>query len=318
MDYYLGISRIPEALSVLKAGIEKTGSEKLIELYESNRYAYVVNRTSYDYVSAIFGDTVQVRNNGLWGITKSDGVVLIPCEYEKISTFHNDRAIVEKDGEIFAIDSAGDRVAKLHEKAGDFGNYAENRIPILIDGRWRRATGQFELGQNTFEGIGMYSGGYAAAGSGGKYGVVDVLTNWLIPAEYDEIIQDELGRCCAQDTVFARKGDSVFLFVGGIQAGDAFEDARPFSEECYAAVKRNGKWGFIDKNGTVMVGFFFDDALSFGQHLAAVKLGELWGYISLSGLVVIEPMFLEAKSFSQGSAPVLTERGWQFITLLES
>jgi hypothetical protein len=66
-----------------------------------------------------------------------------------------------------------------------------------------------------------------------------------------------------------------------------------------------------------MIDFRFDDALSFGQHLAAVKQGDFWGYISLKGDIVIEPVFLEAKSFSNGSAPVLTERGWNFITLLE-
>ena len=43
----------------------------------------------------------------------------------------------------------------------------------------------------------------------------------------------------------------------------------------------------------------------------------LWGYVSREGNVVIEPTFLEAKSFSEGSAPVLTDRGWRFITLLE-
>ena len=66
-----------------------------------------------------------------------------------------------------------------------------------------------------------------------------------------------------------------------------------------------------------MIDFEFDDALSFGQHLAAIKQGEFWGYIGISGCIAIEPVFLDAKSFSNGSAPVLTERGWQFITLLE-
>ena len=61
----------------------------------------------------------------------------------------------------------------------------------------------------------------------------------------------------------------------------------------------------------------FEDALSFGQHLAAVKLEGLWGYINIYGDIVIGPEFIEAKSFSDGSAPVLTPRGWQFITLVE-
>ena len=98
---------------------------------------------------------------------------------------------------------------------------------------------------------------------------------------------------------------------------NVFEDARPFSSEGYAAVKIGGRWGFISPDGTLMIDYLFDDALSFGQHLAAVKIGEFWGFINLSGQIVIEPVFPDAKSFNNGSAPVLTTHGWDFITLIE-
>jgi len=316
-NYYLSISRIPDALAVLREGIEKTGDEALIAQYENNRYAYKTSRTAYDYVAAISGQCVQVKSDGLWGLARADGTALIDCEYEKISTFLVDRAVVMKNGEVYAIDSNNNRVAKLHDSASDFGNLADDRIPILLSDGWHRATGYFEIGTNTFQQLGMYSGGYAAAKTGGKWGVVDLSTKWLIPVEYDGIIQDELGRCYARGAVFARLGGMVYLFVEGKQTGSIYDDARPFSDEGFAAVKRNGKWGFIDITGTQVIDFLYDDALSFGQHLAAVKIGELWGYISLSGRVVIEPIFLEAKSFYTGTAPVLTERGWQFITLYE-
>ena len=315
--FYLSVSRITDALTVLRTGIERTGSGELAELYEKNRYAFETNRTSYEYVSAIHGATVQVRTGGLWGIAGADGVLMIPCEYERISTFSADRAIARKNDEIFAVDRNNNRIALLHEGAEDFGNYAENRIPLLIGGNWLRATGEFTLGTILFEMIGTYSEGSAAAKVNGKWGVIDMSSNWIVPAEFDGIIQDELGRCYAQGAVFVRKDGAVYLFTGGRQADGSFEDARPFSAEGFAAVKRNGKWGFIDVNGTNMIDYLYDDALSFGQHLAAVKSGEYWGYVSMLGHVVIEPAFLEAKSFSNGSAPVLTQRGWQFITLLE-
>ena len=73
----------------------------------------------------------------------------------------------------------------------------------------------------------------------------------------------------------------------------------------------------MDAEGVIQVDFQFDDARSFGQHLAAVEQEGLWGYVSLLGEMAIEPQFLEAKSFSGGSAPVHTGLGWQFITLLE-
>ena len=316
-DYYLGASKVAEALEALRAGIEKTGDGRLVSMYEGSRYEYKINRSPYDYVSAIDGWTVQVQKDGLWGIAEADGVPMIPCEYEKISTYSVDRAIVMKGGEVFAVDSGNNRVELLSETASDFGNLSDDRVPLLIGGKWLRAAGDFTLGDIGYEGLGTYSGGFAAAKTGGKWGVVDLGVKWLVPAEFDEIVRDELGRCYAQGAVFARRGADVLLFKGGQQTGAAYEDARPFSEEGYAAVKRGGKWGFANTDGETVIGFIFDDALSFGQHLAAVKLGEFWGYASLSGKVVIEPVFMEAKSFSSGSAPVLTERGWQFITLLE-
>lgn len=82
-------------------------------------------------------------------------------------------------------------------------------------------------------------------------------------------------------------------------------------------MKKDGKWGFIDTHGEVKIDFQFDDALSFGQHLAAVAQGDRWGYISMDGKMVIEPQFYGAKSFSGGSAPVKGPNGWNFITLLE-
>jgi hypothetical protein len=109
----------------------------------------------------------------------------------------------------------------------------------------------------------------------------------------------------------------VYMLVGNRQVGDVYEDARPFSNEGFAAVKKNGKWGFVDAEGNVRIHFVFDDALSFGQHLAAVKYGEYWGFVSMFGQIVIDAVYYDAKSFSGGSAPVLTERGWQFITLIE-
>jgi len=316
-DYYLSISKTSEALSVLRNGLERTGDERILMLYESIRYAFNISRAAYEDVTAVFNNTVQVKSDGKWGVAHADGLLIIPCQYDKVSTFDRDRAVVRSGDSIYAIDMDGNRIAISHEAVVDFGNYAENRLPLLVEGRWRRATGEFEIGSKAFDDIGTYSGGYAAAKDNGRWGVIDISDNWLIPAEFDEIIQDELGRCFAQGVAFVRQGGLVYMFTRGNFAEAVFEDARPFSDEGYAAVKKNGSWGFINTTGEEVIPFIFDDALSFGQHLAAVKIGEYWGYISLFGNIVIEASYQNAKSFSNGSAPVLTERGWQFITLLE-
>ena len=182
---------------------------------------------------------------------------------------------------------------------------------------WILANGNLAVGSVSFEELGMYSDGYAPAKMQGKWGIVDTSgSEWLIPAEYDDVICDELGRCYAQNAVFVVKNGKTILLVNGEQVGEAYEDARPFADG-WAAVKKNGKWGFIDTSGEMKIEPQFEDARSFGQHLAAVKIGDCWGYISRYGKVVIEPIYLEVRSFYNGSTPVRSELGWQFITLLE-
>lgn len=104
------------------------------------------------------------------------------------------------------------------------------------------------MGSAAFEEIGMYSDGYAPAKSGGKWGVVDLDNEWLIPPEYDQIIQDELGRCYAQQGGICPSGGAGAADGGRPAGGRGLQDARPFADG-YAAVKKDGKWGFIDTQG---------------------------------------------------------------------
>lgn len=316
--YYLDGSEQADAFAVLREGIERTGSQALTELYESTRYAYTLNSSVYQDVTEIFDGSIQVKTGTKWGIASADGSLTIPCVYEWVSTFSGDRAIVRSGGVISAVDGDNNRVALFRGEASDIGNYADNRVGLKGPNGWVLSDGEFQTGSVLFEALGMFSDGYAAAKQNGKWGVIDSSGGeWLIPPDYEGIIQDELGRCYAQGAVFVVEAEEqVRLLVDGNPVGEYYEDARPFRDG-WAAVKRDGKWGFIDVQGNVQIDFQFDDAQSFGQHLAAVRQGEYWGYLSLRGEVVIKPVFLEARSFSGGSAPVRTVSGWQFITLTE-
>lgn len=316
-QYYLDASQAEKAFGVLRNGIKKLGSEALVELYEANRYQYQLSRTAYHEASAICNGAAQVKQDGYWGLASADGELVIPCEYDRISTFSGGRAVAMKGDTISCIDADNNRLALFHGEASGFSNYGDDRLGLDTPEGWFIANGEFHTGTLPLEEIGMYADGCAPAKLDGKWGVLSTDgTTWIIPAEYDGVIQDELGRCCAQNAVFVQKGAEVLLFVDGEQTGGVYEDARPFADG-WAAVKQDGKWGFIDTEGSVCIDYQFEDALSFGQHLAAVKQGMNWGYISLRGEMVIEPVFLNAKSFSRGSAPVETRDGWQFITLLE-
>lgn len=316
--YYLEKGKTAEALSALRDGIEKTESEDLTRLYEENRYAWRCGREVYDEASEIYRGSCQVAQEGRWGLASGTGILYVPCEYDKISTFDGDRAIVRKDSVISAVDRDNNRVALLHTEASDFGNYSGNRLALKTGEGWLMATGAFRTGTTAFEEMGMFTGGYAPAKLNGKWGLIGTDgSEWLAEPQYDDVIRDDLGRCGDPAALFVRRGQSVFLLnKDGEEIAGPYEDACPF-QDGWAAVKKNGKWGFIDAEGVERIPCRFDDARSFGQYLAAVEENGLWGYVSLRGEMVIEPQFQEARSFSGGSAPVRTGLGWQFITLLE-
>ena len=314
--YYMDRSKTREALEILKRGIKATGSQELEELYEAERYAYKQGRTTFEAVTSVCGGAIQVKRNGAWGLANAAGSVVVPCQYDWISTYSGDRAVARRGDVVEAVSKNNDRLALFHSTAQELGNYGNDRLPVRTEQGWQRANGELQLGSMVFEELGTYANGYAAAKVDGKWGVIGTGNEWLVEPQYDGIILDELGRCYDQGAFFALRDGKVLLICDQEQIGDAYEDARPFNGG-WAAVKKGGKWGFIDTHGEVKIEFQFDDALSFGQHLAAVAQGDRWGYIGLSGEMVIEPQFYGAKSFSGGSAPVKGPGGWTFITLLE-
>ena len=51
----------------------------------------------------------------------------------------------------------------------------------------------------------------------------------------------------------------------------------------------------------------FDDELDFNEGLAPIEKDGKWGFIDKNGKVVIEPQFGEVGQFSEGLASVATE-----------
>ena len=99
-----------------------------------------------------------------------------------------------------------------------------------------------------------------------------------------------------------------------------WDDIRPFSEGL-AAVRKNGKWGFVDREGEVVIEPQYDSVTAFAEGLAGFELGATqvslsngisWtcpgrrGFIDHSGSVVIPAEWIDASPFHEGLAVVCT------------
>jgi len=86
-----------------------------------------------------------------------------------------------------------------------------------------------------------------------------------------------------------------------------FQICKEFSEGL-AGVMLNGKWGFIDRTGEVVISPQFDGfgffSERFSEGLAAVATGSKCGYIDKTGKFVINPQYDAGSSFVGGVARV--------------
>jgi hypothetical protein len=75
----------------------------------------------------------------------------------------------------------------------------------------------------------------------------------------------------------------------------------------------NGKWGYIDTSGRIVISPRFSEAFMFQEGLAVIVVGNKWGFIDPTGREVISPTFHEATSFYEGLACVLVGKQWGYI-----
>lgn len=96
------------------------------------------------------------------------------------------------------------------------------------------------------------------------------------------------------------------VFVIGVFAQETGLKLRP--------VQKDGKWGYIDKTGKIVIKPQFYWVEEFSEGLAAFETEDSkHGYIDETGKVLVEPKLDRAEPFSEGLAPVAIDFEWGFI-----
>lgn len=92
---------------------------------------------------------------------------------------------------------------------------------------------------------------------------------------------------------------------------------QPFSEGLAAVLvpvtgQRDGRWGFIDTRGNMVIKPGYDQVRPFRNGLAAAQRKGKWGYIDASGHWAIEPLYDQASNFGSEGNALVTQAGELF------
>jgi len=288
------------------------------------------------------------------------GKVVISTDYAMAGDFKNGLAsVLQKDGQSGYIDKTGAVVIPFqYSAARDFNEDGVAVVGGIYDALIDK-TGKEIVPAGEYAAIGDFCDGLAAVrkvdeDGNDNWGYIDVTGKVVIPPEYDS------ARDFSDGFAVAGKGDEAYLldksggrvllpgypasFTGGIamiyqddkislvdttgkvlKILEGYESTSKFSENLMV-VGKDGKMGYIDKTGTVVIPFEYDSADYFIEGLAAVGKGSVdltdneteslpwwkeelpinlkFGYIDKSGNAAVPLEYDIVYNFSEGLAVV--------------
>jgi hypothetical protein len=89
--------------------------------------------------------------------------------------------------------------------------------------------------------------------------------------------------------------------------------AQKASNDSMFWIREDGKYGYIDKTGKVVIAPQYENTMGFNEGVAATKLNGKYGYIDIKGKWVIKPQFEYTYMFSDGLAMVRTGKSYSWI-----
>jgi len=100
--------------------------------------------------------------------------------------------------------------------------------------------------------------------------------------------------------------------AGDVVSTDTFTTVHDFKRG-FAAVEKNGYWGYLNTNGEKVIPLKYSKAGDFTEGLAWVSYKSKSGYIDATGKMVIPAVYNKAHDFSNGLAPVHQGGKYGFI-----
>lgn len=238
--------------------------------------------------------------NKKYGFIDKKGRNVVPCKYSFVYTFHKGLAVVELGEKHGLVDTTGREVVPL--KYDFIGSFEESdRAIVKLDHKWGfiDKNGK-EIIPVIYEQAAHFYGAITTVKENDKWYIIDTLNNRK-PVREDFVDLGSFHEGLAAVKIRGKSGWGFINKQGKIVIPPKY-DSPAFFLNGLASVAYNGKSGFINKKGEVVVPLLYEGFAHFSDGMAAVTLNDKYGFVNTKGTLVIPAKYSNVYSFYNGMA----------------
>ena len=261
------------------------------------------------------------KDDGKYGIVDYSNTLILEAKYDSIEkVYGNDMYVVTLDGKQKLVNKLGnDVLTDGFDSIKQILANQENAVIFTKSGKYGviKTTGE-TLIDPEYDNLEETKVGTFIASKDGKYGIIDINKEEKLPFEYNSItFSEKADLYVAEDSNFKSKilNSNLETKAEGIlselneskgylklRVDDKYkyynfkfeekQESDIFPNRTLFLSKKDGKYGYVDKNGKVIVDYAYDDAMEQNDYgFSAVKKDGKWGSIDSKGNVVQEPIY---------------------------
>lgn len=282
----------------------KLSSETIDKMVAEVRYVYELGYSSFDDVKIGSGGFWAVKKKDMWGYADASGSFAISNKFKTAMPFIGTVAAVEEaDGSWYYIDTAGNKTLApaVNGTITELGAYLE-LTAIAVDGKYGYYTNKYEHKFGSYDFAGNISDGLCAVKNEDVWQIMQKTGEPLLTTEFVDVILDEKDVAVRNERLFVAEEEGKYYMInksGNKVSDSVYENAQLFLSKDPAAVQIDGKWGFVDTEGKIVIEPQYDDALSFVNGFAAVCKDGQWGYINTANEACVDFQFDGALNFNE-------------------
>jgi hypothetical protein len=216
------------------------------------------------------------QNEEAYGYMDTSGTIRIPANYDAVSSFKEELAVVSRNDSVWFINKVNENV--FQQVFDDAFGFNAGAAPVKFNGTWKFINRQGQVISPEYEEINELSDNLYVLKTKGKYGALDRFGQSRVEARYDYLGNFTFG------IATYREGEKYgFLSLTGYVHKAEFDWLSEFDEWNLAVFRKGSLFGLIHTNGQVKLAADYDQVLRTEQGVYVLVKNMHYGFYSAEG-----------------------------------